>query len=82
MLLAQGREDAVRAALDAAGDPPADHLQEALWCLTAHAARQLGRPALLDRAATALAPARSEHAGAASGLLTLGPVPDFLDRAG
>ncbi|HEY6746635.1 MAG TPA: hypothetical protein VI357_13065 [Mycobacteriales bacterium] len=74
VLIAQGREDAARVALDATPEPPPDHLQEALWVLTAHAARQLGRPDLLDRAADALRPARSEHAGAAGGPLTLGPV--------
>ncbi|NUR95778.1 MAG: SARP family transcriptional regulator [Kribbellaceae bacterium] len=53
-------------------------LLEAQWCLTAHAAKQAGDDELLKRAQTALAPAAHEHA-AGSGLLTLGPVADYLD---
>ncbi|TQJ18242.1 DNA-binding SARP family transcriptional activator [Kribbella jejuensis] len=53
-------------------------LLEAQWCLTAHAAKQAGDLELLRRAREALAPAANEHA-AGSGLLTLGPVADYLD---
>ncbi|SQE00466.1 Transcriptional regulator, SARP family [Parafrankia sp. Ea1.12] len=74
VLLAQDRREQARAALAATPEPPHDHLQEALWCLTAHAAAQLGEHAIAGRAAAALRPARTEHAGAASGMLTLGPV--------
>jgi DNA-binding SARP family transcriptional activator len=78
VLLAQGHADAARVALEATPEPPPDHLREALWCLTAHAARQLGRPEIADRAADALRPAAAEHAGAGSGLLTLGPVRRYV----
>lgn len=74
VLLAQDCREQARAALAATPEPPHDHLQEALWCLTAHAAAQLGEHAIAGRAAAALRPARTEHAGAASGMLTLGPV--------
>ncbi|MQY10969.1 hypothetical protein SRB5_10830 [Streptomyces sp. RB5] len=79
ILLAQGRDTQARTALEAAPEPPPDHMQEALWCLTAHAAARLDRPALTARAAAALHGARAEHAGAASGMLTLGPVARYLN---
>ncbi|MEQ8142757.1 BTAD domain-containing putative transcriptional regulator [Streptomyces sp. OP7] len=81
LLLDAGRADEARAALAAAPAPPPDHLQEALWCLTARAATRLGDRTTAARAAEALAPARPEHAGAASGLLTLGPVAPYLAEA-
>ncbi len=81
VLLARHRPDEARAALAAAPAPPRDHLQEALWALTAHAAARLHHPELAARAHAALLPARTEHAGAASGLLTLGPVTRYLDEA-
>jgi hypothetical protein len=56
-------------------------MQEALWCLTAHAAARLGEPPIAARAATALHPARTEHAGGATGMLTLGPVARYLTEA-
>jgi DNA-binding SARP family transcriptional activator len=52
-------------------------LLEAQWCLTAHLAERSGDDDLLKEARTALAPAAHEHA-AGSGLLTLGPVADYL----
>ncbi|MFD3402756.1 BTAD domain-containing putative transcriptional regulator [Kribbella sp. NPDC058693] len=58
-------------------NPPPGLLLETYWALTAHAARQSGDAQLLEKAQTALAPAAEEHA-AGSGLLTLGPVADFL----
>ncbi|WP_372461712.1 BTAD domain-containing putative transcriptional regulator [Actinacidiphila acidipaludis] len=79
--MAEGRTDAARAALAAVPDPPHDHLQEALWCLTAHAAVLLGERPAAARAVSALRPARTEIAGAASGMLTLGPVAGYLARA-
>ncbi|CAM5656177.1 hypothetical protein SALBM135S_04963 [Streptomyces alboniger] len=82
VLLALDDADGARAALAAQPEPPGDHLQEALWCLTAHAAARLDEPGAAARAAAALRPARAEHAGAASGLLTLGPVRRYLDEAG
>lgn len=56
--------------------PPADLLAEAMWWLLARAATEAGDQAALARARTALAPASSEWAGAASGLLTLGRIAD------
>lgn len=81
VLLAQGRDDAARAALHTQPDPPHDHLQEALWCLTAHAAVQLREPAIAVHAAGVLQPAGTEHAGAGSGVLTLGPVARYQAAA-
>ncbi|MGM7441177.1 SARP family transcriptional regulator, partial [Streptomyces tunisiensis] len=81
LLLDQGREAQARTALAAAPAPPPDHMQEALWCLTARAAVRLGDRDTAARAATALRDARAEHAGAASGLLTLGPVAAYLEEA-
>ncbi|MET9348404.1 AfsR/SARP family transcriptional regulator [Streptomyces termitum] len=81
VLLAQNRPDEARTALTAAPDPPPDHLQEALWSLTAHAAARLADRTAAARAATALRAARTEHAGAATGMLTLGPVARYLREA-
>jgi DNA-binding SARP family transcriptional activator len=81
VLLAQNRPQDARAALAATPEPPGDHLQEALWCLTAHAAARLGESGTAARAVTALRGARAEDAGAASGMLTLGPVRRYLDEA-
>jgi DNA-binding SARP family transcriptional activator len=64
--------------LAAVPDPPADLLAEANWCLYARAAIADGDRAAMLRARTALAPAAGEWAGAASGLLTLGPVAGHL----
>jgi DNA-binding SARP family transcriptional activator len=81
VLLAQGRVEDARVALAATPEPPRDHLQEALRCLTAHAAARLDEPEIAARAAVALRDARAEHAGAASGMLTLGPVERYLTEA-
>ncbi|MFF9581301.1 BTAD domain-containing putative transcriptional regulator [Streptomyces achromogenes] len=81
VLLARDRVEEARTALAATPEPPLDHMQEALWCLTAHAAARLGEHPVAARAATALRPARTEHAGGASGLLTLGPVARYLTEA-
>ncbi|WP_030434640.1 BTAD domain-containing putative transcriptional regulator [Actinoplanes subtropicus] len=59
-------------------DPPADLLAEALWWLFARAALDAGDVPAMVRARTALAPAASECAGAASGALTFGPVSEVL----
>lgn len=58
-------------------EPPPGLLLEVHWALTAHAARQSGDGELLAVAQQALAPAADEHA-AGSGLVTLGPVADYL----
>ncbi|MFD8685736.1 BTAD domain-containing putative transcriptional regulator [Streptomyces sp. NPDC059651] len=81
VLLAQGRDEEARAALAAVPEPPRDHVQEALWCLTARAAALLGEGGTAVRAAAALRTAGAEHAGAASGMLTLGPVARYLAEA-
>ncbi|MFI2612018.1 BTAD domain-containing putative transcriptional regulator [Kitasatospora sp. NPDC018619] len=81
VLLAQDRVEEARTALAAVPDPPHDHLQEALWCLTARAAVRLGERGPAARSAAALREARAEHAGAASGMLTLGPVARYLAEA-
>ena len=59
-------------------DPPCDPLAEALWCLAARAAIVHRDRTAAARAREALRPAAAELAGAASGLLTLGPVADHL----
>ncbi|MFC5908672.1 BTAD domain-containing putative transcriptional regulator [Streptacidiphilus monticola] len=81
VLLAQNRIEQARTALALAPEPPLDHMQEALWCLTADAAAQLGERAIAARAATALRLAAAEDAGGASGMLTLGPVARYLAQA-
>ncbi|MDX6743903.1 BTAD domain-containing putative transcriptional regulator [Actinocorallia sp. A-T 12471] len=74
LLLAAGRRDEAALALREAPDPPHDLLAEALWTLLARAALELDDVAALHRAHAALRPAAGELAGAASGLLSLGPV--------
>ncbi|MFJ8780469.1 BTAD domain-containing putative transcriptional regulator [Streptomyces sp. NPDC102476] len=79
LLLAEGRDqDAVRL-LASVPSPPGDLLYEALWSLLARAAIEVDDRPLMRRAQRALEPARGELAGAASGLLTAGPVADHLD---
>ncbi|MEV5436517.1 AfsR/SARP family transcriptional regulator [Streptomyces sp. NPDC052682] len=78
LLIDRGRRAEAAGALRAVPDPPRDHLQEALWCLTGRAALALGDRDTTRRAHTALAPASGELAGAGSGLLTLGPVSPHL----
>jgi hypothetical protein len=78
LLCADGDRDAARAALHRTPKPPHDHLQESLWTLTARAAVDLGDLAALRRSRAALAPARLELAGAASAMLTAGPVEHHL----
>lgn len=81
LLLARDRGEEARAALAALPGPPHDHMQEALWCLTACAAVRLGEPGIAAEAAAALRDAGAEDAGAASGMLTLGPVARYLAEA-
>jgi DNA-binding SARP family transcriptional activator len=78
VLLAQDRRSAAAAALRQVPDPPRDLLFEALWCLAARAAIAVGDRETMERAHTELIPAAAELAGAASGLLTLGPVSKHL----
>ncbi|MGW7387063.1 AfsR/SARP family transcriptional regulator [Streptomyces sp. NPDC054794] len=81
VLLAQDRGEQARTALAAVPEPPRDHMQEAMWCLTARAAVRLGERGIAAHAAAALRDACAEHAGAASGMLTLGPVARYLAEA-
>ncbi|EPD63319.1 AfsR/SARP family transcriptional regulator [Streptomyces sp. HGB0020] len=64
--------------LHAVPEPPADLLYEALCCLQAAVALDIGDRTTLERLHTRLAPAAGELAGAGSGLLTLGPVDRWL----
>lgn len=81
MLLAQDRVEEARTALAAVPEPPRDHMQEAMWCLTARAAVRLGEHGTAAHAEAALRGACAEHAGAAGGMLTLGPVARYPAEA-
>lgn len=81
VLLAEDRSEEARTALAAVPDPPHDHMQEAMWCLTARAAACVGEREIAARAEDVLRAARAEHAGATSGMLTLGPVARYLAEA-
>jgi hypothetical protein len=77
LLLGNGDRSGARDALHAASEPPADLMYEFLTCLQITAARAVDPP-LLDTLRTRIAPAADELAGAGSGLVTLGPVTDYL----
>ncbi|WP_432099281.1 BTAD domain-containing putative transcriptional regulator [Streptomyces sp. WAC 04229] len=77
-LLADGRAAEARTALAALTEPPPDLLYEALCCAEAALALRLGDRAALERTHARLLPASGELAGAGSGLLTFGPVDDWL----
>ncbi|HEY2237698.1 MAG TPA: BTAD domain-containing putative transcriptional regulator [Streptosporangiaceae bacterium] len=79
--LARGDQPAAATALRRCPDPPPGLLTEALWCLAARAAVVLGDAATARTACDALRPAAAEIAGAASGLLTAGPVQAYLTDA-
>jgi hypothetical protein len=79
-LLAQDRRTDAAAALRKVPEPPRDLLYEAMWCLIARAAIALDDQDTMRRAYQELAPAAGELAGAGSGLLTLGPVSDYLRK--
>ncbi|WP_405615812.1 AfsR/SARP family transcriptional regulator [Streptomyces sp. NBC_01511] len=76
--LATGDRPAARTALRALPDPPRDLLYEACCCLEATAALELDDRAVLIRVRERLLPASAELAGAGSGLITLGPVANYL----
>ncbi|MEU2774318.1 BTAD domain-containing putative transcriptional regulator [Streptomyces sp. NPDC007162] len=59
-------------------EPPADLVQEALWCVVAAVALELGDHPTLRRCRDRLRPAAGQLAGAGSGLLTAGPVDTWL----
>ncbi|GAB1331031.1 AfsR/SARP family transcriptional regulator [Streptomyces sennicomposti] len=77
-LLGEGRRAEARSALEGLSEPPADLLYEALCCLEAAVALELGDRAALERTRARLRPAAGELAGAGSGLVTLGPVDRWL----
>jgi DNA-binding SARP family transcriptional activator len=79
--LARGDRTQAASALRRCPAPPPGLLTEALLCLTARAAVVLADPATARAACAALQPAAAEIAGAASGLLTAGPVRDYLTAA-
>ncbi|MGW3034061.1 BTAD domain-containing putative transcriptional regulator [Streptomyces sp. NPDC001178] len=76
--LRDGNRTAALASLHAAPEPPADLLYEALCCVRAAVALDLGDRTTLTRLHTSLSPAAGELAGAGSGLLTFGPVARWL----
>ncbi|GAB3474475.1 AfsR/SARP family transcriptional regulator [Nocardiopsis coralliicola] len=79
-LLHLARDDraaAERAAADLP-DPPADHLFDALWAITARTAVLLDDAPLAGRAGEALAPFRGEIAGATTAMVSFGPVDTIL----
>jgi hypothetical protein len=78
LLLASHRTAEAAHALRCCPAPPPGLLAEALWSLTARAAVALGDRARAAEAQKALLPATAEIAGAASGMLTAGPVSDYL----
>ncbi|WP_344565661.1 AfsR/SARP family transcriptional regulator [Streptomyces axinellae] len=77
-LLRRGEAEAARETLRALPEPPADLLYEALCCLEAAVALELGDRPVLERVHARLLPAAGELAGAGSGMLTLGPVDSWL----
>jgi DNA-binding SARP family transcriptional activator len=76
--LARNRTAEARQALRLCPAPQPGLLTEALWSLTARAALTLGDSARAARARDALLPAAGEIAGAACGMLTAGPVSEYL----
>jgi len=77
-LIARDQPAAARDALRRCPAPPPGLLAEALWSLTARAALALGDRVAAAQARDALRPAAAEIAGAASGMLTAGPVSECL----
>jgi DNA-binding SARP family transcriptional activator len=78
LLLDNGDSSAARDALHAAPEPPADLIYEFLTCLQITAARTLDDQPLLSELRQRVAPASGELAGAGSGLVTIGPVAQYL----
>lgn len=78
LALAADGERAAREALRELPEPPADLMQEALWCAVAAAALAAGDRRALLRCRDGLRPAAGQLAGAAGGLLTAGPVDTWL----
>jgi DNA-binding SARP family transcriptional activator len=78
LLLDNGDHAAARDALHAAPEPPADLMYELLTCLQITAARTIDDPPLLAVLRQRVTPASGELAGAGSGLVTIGPVDEYL----
>ncbi|MEU9408854.1 BTAD domain-containing putative transcriptional regulator [Streptomyces sp. NPDC048281] len=78
LALAAADERTARAALRELPEPPADLVQEALWCIAAAVALALDDRPTLRRCLAALRPAAGQLAGAGSGFLTTGPVDTWL----
>ncbi|WP_432155291.1 BTAD domain-containing putative transcriptional regulator [Streptomyces sp. bgisy153] len=76
--LAHGDTAAAHRAAAALPTPPADHLYDALWAVTAHTAIRLGDAALAAQAHDALSPLGGESAGGTTAVLSFGPVDDLL----
>lgn len=81
LLAGAGAVEQARQALDQVPRPPHDLLQEALWCVLARTAAAVGHEPVLRRATEELAPAAHETAGAASGLISFGPLEHHLQAA-
>jgi hypothetical protein len=79
--LAAGDREGAAAALRALPESPHDLLWEVRLCLAARAARALDDLPTLARVHAELRPAAAELAGAGSGVITLGPVRDHLERS-
>ncbi|MFD3586210.1 BTAD domain-containing putative transcriptional regulator [Streptomyces sp. NPDC058683] len=82
LALAADDERTAREALRGLPEPPADLVQEALWCVVAAVALELGDRPALRRCQDRLRPAAGQLAGAGSGLLTAGPVDAWLTAIG
>ena len=78
LLLSAGRRDEAATALSTLPESPHDLLREARLCLTARAALALGDHTTMEYVYAQLLPAADELAGAGSGVLTLGPVAQYL----
>ncbi|MEU1013715.1 AfsR/SARP family transcriptional regulator [Streptomyces sp. NPDC005890] len=76
--LARGNLAAARHAAATLPTPPADHLYDALWAVSAHTALLLRDASLATQAHDALSPLRGEIAGGATAMITFGPVDDIL----
>ncbi|RBQ17152.1 SARP family transcriptional regulator [Spongiactinospora rosea] len=77
-LLRSGRRTEARTTLRALPEPPPDLLYEALCCVQAAVALELGDRLVLEQVHARLRPAAGQLAGAGSGLLTAGPVDRWL----
>ena len=77
-LLSTGRRAEAVEALRALAEPPHDQLLEARLCLALRAAEALDDHATAERLRTRLRPAAAELAGAATGVLSFGPIADLI----